>query len=119
LLSPATALNRVALAWATVLAPAFGFTALAVLASVATRNSAAGIGLPVVAGLMMQLYAFVDGPETVRQMLITSAFGAWHGLLTDTPYYGPLLEGTMVSATYFVACLVVAYHMLRQRDIGG
>ncbi len=116
---PAKALIRVALAWATVLPPALGFTALAVLLSVATRNSAAGIGLPVVAGLTMQLYAFVDGPETVRQLLITSAFGAWHGLLTAPPFYGPLLQGTMVSASYFVVCLVVAFRMVRRRDIGG
>ena len=47
LLAPAQALTRVALAWASVLPPAFGFTALAVLLSVATRSSAAGIGLPV------------------------------------------------------------------------
>ena len=35
----------------------------AILLSVATRSSAAGIGLPVVIGLLMQLVAFVDGPE--------------------------------------------------------
>src|SRR6185295_15979334 len=46
LLPSAQALIRVALAWASVLPPAFAFTALAVLLSVATRSSAAGIGLP-------------------------------------------------------------------------
>ena len=79
---------RVALAWLSVLPPALGFTALAVLLSMATRSSAAGIGLPVVVGLTMQLFAFVDGPEAVRRLLITSAFGAWHGLLTEPPFYG-------------------------------
>jgi ABC-2 type transport system permease protein len=119
LLPAAKALSDVALAWATVLPPAFGFTALAVLLSVATRNSAAGIGLPVVAGFTMQLYAFVDGPETLRQVLITTAFGAWHGLLTTPPYYGPFRQGTIVSAAYFVACLAMAYRIMRRRDIGG
>ena len=118
-IAPATALRRVTLAWATVLPPAFGFTALAVLVSVATKNSAAGIGLPVVVGLTMQLYAFVDGPETVRRLLITSAFGAWHGLLAEPPYYRPLVQGTLVSATYFVVCVLIAYRVLRHRDIGG
>jgi ABC-2 type transport system permease protein len=118
LLPPAEALVRIALAWASVLPPTFGFVAVAVLVSVATRSSAAGIGLPVVAGLVMQLYGFVDGPETVRRMLIASAFGAWHGLLTEPPYYGSLVHGTAVSAAYLSACLVLAYRMLRWRDIG-
>jgi len=112
------ALIRVALAWASVLPPALGFTALAVLLSVATRSSAAGIGLPVVAGLTMQLYAFVDGPELIRRLLITSAFGAWHGLLAEPPFYGPLISGTVVSAAYLVVCLRIAYDVLRHRDIG-
>jgi ABC-2 type transport system permease protein len=113
------ALVRVALAWASVLPPALGFTALAVLVSVATRSSAAGIGLPVVAGLTMQLLAFIDGPEVLRRLLITSAFGAWHGLLAEPRYYGPLVHGTAVSGAYFVICLTLAYRMLRHRDIGG
>src|SRR4029077_9242624 len=100
LLPPAQALVRVALAWASVLPPAFGFTALAVLLSVATRSSAAGIGLPVVVGLVMQLCAYVEGPEEVRRLLITSAFGAWHGLLNEPPYYRPLVHGTITSVAY-------------------
>jgi ABC-2 type transport system permease protein len=110
---------RVALAWASVLPPVFGFTAVAVLLSVATRSSAAGIGLPVVAGLAMQLYTYVDGPEIVHRLLITSAFGAWHGLLTQPPYYRPLIDGATVSGAYVVVCLAVAYRILRRRDIGG
>ncbi len=119
LLPAGQALGRVALAWASVVPPAFGFTALAVLVSVATRSSAAGIGLPVVAGLAMQLCAFMDGPDAVRRLLITSSFDAWHGLLVDHPYYGPLVYGTVVSGAYLVVCLAVAYRMLRRRDIGG
>jgi ABC-2 type transport system permease protein len=118
LLSPARALDRVVLAWASVLPPALGFTALAVLLSVATRSSAAGIGLPVVVGLAMQLLAYVDGPEPIRRLSITSAFGAWHGLLSARPYYRPLIDGTLVSAAYGSVCLVVAYRLMQRRDIG-
>jgi ABC-2 type transport system permease protein len=88
------------------------------LLSIATR-SAAGIGLPVLAGLTMQLYALVDGPEVLRRLLITSSFGAWHGLLTEPPYCGPIVHGTLVSAVYLVVCLGVAYRLLLRRDIGG
>lgn len=118
LLAPSQAIARVVLAWVSVLAPAFGFTALAVLVSVATRSSVAGVGVPVVAGLAMQLYALVDGPEIVRRLLIATAFTDWHGLLSQPLYYGPLVRGASVSAAYVVVCLVCAYQLLRRRDIG-
>src|SRR5262249_39886479 len=96
LLRPGQALLHVLLAWVSVVPPALGFTSLAVLLSVATRNSASAIGLPVVGGLAMQLYAYVDGPEPIRHLLLTSSFGAWHGLLTEPPYYRPVLIGITV-----------------------
>ena len=71
-----------------------------------------------VAGLLMQLYAFVDGPDLFRRLLITSGFDAWHGLLTEPPYYGPLVYGTTVSGAHIIVCLAIAYRLLRQRDIG-
>jgi ABC-2 type transport system permease protein len=119
LLSPSRALTRVALAWISVLPPMFGMTGVAVLLSVATRNSAAGIGLPVVAALAMQLGALIDGPEILRQLLITSAFGAWHGLLAEPPYEGPLLYGTAVSVSYAVISLAIAYRVLQRRDVAA
>jgi ABC-2 type transport system permease protein len=119
LLPPCQAIDRILLAWLSVVPPVFGFTSLAVLISVATRSSAAGIGLPVVAGLAMQLYAYVDGPESIRRLLITSSFGAWHGLLTEPRHYWPLIHGIAVSAVYTVVSLAGAYRMLKCRDIGG
>lgn len=113
------AFQRVALAWASVLPPAFGFTALAVLLSVTSRNSLVGVGLPVVVGLTMQLLAFIDSPEVIRRLMITSAFGAWHGLFTEPSFYRPLVHGTLVSGFYFAVCLVIAYNRLRRRDIAG
>jgi ABC-2 type transport system permease protein len=117
LLPPSRALSRVALAWVSMLPPMFGMTAVAVLVSVATRNSAAGIGLPVVAALAMQLFALIDVPDTFRRVLITSAFGAWHGLLTEPTYGGQLMYGTAVSVGYAVISLAIAYYVLRRRDI--
>jgi ABC-2 type transport system permease protein len=119
LLPPSHALARVTLAWASVLPPIVSFTAVAVLVSVVTRSSAAGIGLPVVAALAMQLFALVDGPEMLRRMLITSAFGAWHGLLAEPPYYGPLVHGATASGAYATVSLAIAYHLLRRRDIAA
>jgi ABC-2 type transport system permease protein len=118
LLPPGEAFERVGTAWLSVLPPVFGFTALAVVLSVFTRSSAAGIGLPVVIGLAMQLVAFVDGPELARQLLLTSAFGAWHGLLTAPVFHGPLVYGVAVSAIYFVVCLTMAHRLITRREIG-
>jgi len=117
-LPPDRALLRVALAWVSVLPPTMGITAAAVLASIATRSSAIGIGGPVVATLVMQLSSFVDAPEILRRLLVTSAFRAWHGLFTEPHYYGPLVHGTIVSTTYLVAFLIIAHRMLVHRDIG-
>lgn len=116
---PAQAFTRVALAWTSILPPALAFAALAVLLSIATRSSAAGVGVPVLAALIMQLCTLLDGPEAVRRLLMTSAFGAWHGLLTEPPYYGPLVHGTAVSAVYAVVFLATAYRLLQRRDIGA
>lgn len=118
LLEPGQALPRVVLAWVSVLPPALGFTALGILVSVATRSSAAGIGLPVIIGLLMQLIAFVDGPEATRRLLITYGFGGWHGLLFEPAFYGPLVHGTVVSVIYFIVCLTVAHRLLQRREIG-
>jgi ABC-2 type transport system permease protein len=109
---------RGALAWASVLSPAVAFAALAMLISITTRSSAAGIGLPVVIGLTMQLGTMLDGREAFRQMLIASAFGGWYGLMTDPPYYRPLVYGGVVSAAYIGVCLAAGYRLLQQRDIG-
>ena len=118
LLQPTDALPRVVAAWASVLLPMWGFTALAVLVSVATRSSVAGVGLPVLAGLAMQLAAFMDGPEAMRRLLIATAFSAWHGLFAQPPFYRPLWDGIAVSVAYLAVCLVVGYRVLRRRDIG-
>jgi ABC-2 type transport system permease protein len=119
LLTPGSAIGSIAAAWVSVLPPSFAFAALAVVISVATRNGAAGIGIPVVVALLMQLSAYLNGPEVLRPMLITSAFGAWHGLLTHSPYYRPLIYGTAASAAYFAVCAASAYSILRRRDITG
>jgi ABC-2 type transport system permease protein len=79
------ALARVTLAWISVLPPALAFTGLAVLLSVATKSSAAGIGLPLIIGLVMQLLALVDEPEPARRVLMSSGFVAWHGCCQNRP----------------------------------
>jgi ABC-2 type transport system permease protein len=119
LLEPSQALTRVALAWLSVLPPVCGLSAIAIALSVVTRNSAAAIGLPVVAALTMQLCALIDGPALAHRVLLTSAFDAWHGLLAQPAYYGPVRDGMLISAIYFAIALAIAYRALDRRDVAG
>lgn len=114
---PADAARLVALAWLTALPPALAFSGVAMLLSIATRNGAAGIGIPVVLGLLMQVYAFVDGPELVRRLLLTTAYGDWHGLLTVPSFTAPLWRGIAISAGYLLVSLALAYRLMMRRDI--
>ncbi|MGZ4446649.1 MAG: ABC transporter permease [Nocardioides sp.] len=115
----ATALKLVAASWATMLPPALAFTFLAIVLSVWSRNPAVGIATPVVLGMVMQLVGSLGGIEAVRPLLPTTAFEAWHGLLTDPRFSGPLLEGLLVSAVWSALALGTAFVLLRRRDITG
>ena len=115
----AEALRLVALSWATMLSPMLGFTCLAILLSVWSRNPAVGIAAPVVIGMVMQLVGALGGVEAIRPFLLTTPFEAWHGLLADPRFTGPLTEGLLTSAAWCVLSLGAAFHMLRRRDITG
>ena len=113
------ALRLVILAWATAIPPIMGFTALALLLSVRTRNPAFGIAAPVVIGFAMQLLGGVTGLDLTRKLLLTTPFEAWHGLFAQHPFHGPLITGLAVSAGWTLICLAGAYVSLRRRDITG
>jgi len=113
------ALRLVVLAWVTAIPPIIGFTALALLLSVRTRNPAFGIAAPVVIGFAMQLLGSVSGLDLTRKLLLTTPFEAWHGLFAEHPFIGPLLTGLAVSAGWTVICLGSAYVSVRRRDITG
>jgi ABC-2 type transport system permease protein len=115
-LPPSAALARIALAWASVLPPSLAVTAAAILASVTTRSSVAGVGIPVVAVFVLELCAFADGPELTRRLLLTPAFEAWHGVLTHPAFYGPLVHGTAVSAACGGAAILIARRIFLRRD---
>ncbi len=105
--------------WALSLAPLIGFTCLAILLSVRSRNPAVGIAAPVVIGMVMQLVGSLGSVEAVRPFLLTTAFETWHGLFAQDRFYAPLTTGLAVSAVWSVLALAVAYTTLRRRDITG
>lgn len=119
LIPPGPATGLVVASWATALAPLLGFTALAILLSVLSRNPAVGIVGPVVLGLVMQLIGSLGGLDVVRHLLLTTPFESWHGLLTATRFHDLIVEGVLVSAGWVAICLTVAHVSLRRRDITG
>ena len=118
-IDPGPALRLVAASWATTAAPLIAFTCLALLFSVWSRNAAVGIAGPVVIGMVMQLVGSLGGIEAVRPYLLTTPFEAWHGLLTEPRFTGPLMDGLLTSAVWSVTSLVAAFLVLRNRDITG
>jgi len=115
----AEALRLVAASWATMLPAMLGFTCLAILLSVWSRNPAVGIAAPVVIGMAMQLVGALGGVEAIRPFLLTTPFEAWHGLFADPRFTGPLTEGLITSAAWCAVCLGAAFVLLRRRDITG
>ena len=105
--------------WASVLPPMLAVSSLAVLLSVRSRNPAVGIAAPVVLTMVMALVGALGGLEGIRPLLVTTPFEAWHGLLVQTRFTRPLVEGLAVSALWCTACLGSAYSSLRSRDITG
>jgi len=118
-IAPHDAMRLVIESWATTLAPTLGYTALAILLSVWSRNPAVGIAAPVVLGMLMQLVGSLGGVEALRPFLLSTPFENWHGLLATPQFFGPLVQGMVASAVWFVVCLVLASSLIRNRDITG
>lgn len=113
-----TAGPLVVAAWACVLPPVLGYTALALLLSVATRSSAAGIAGTVVIGLVLQLASQLGAAGVLRPLLLATPFTSWHGLLLEQRAYGPVLQGGAVSLGWTLVCLLAARALLLRRDVG-
>jgi ABC-2 type transport system permease protein len=103
--------------WLSVLPPIIGFASLALCVSVLTRNSVLGVVVPVVVGLVFQMYMFLNAWDTVRHFLLNWPMTAWRGLLDNPSYVDPFVRGLAVSAVYTVVFLAVAYLVFRRRDI--
>jgi ABC-2 type transport system permease protein len=104
--------------WLSELPPVLGFTALAVLLSVASRNSVVGIGGPVLLALVFQVVALVNMPEWTQMALLTTPLLAWHGFWAQPAFYGPFREGLVTCAAWSVICGGAAWLIFRRRTIG-
>jgi ABC-2 type transport system permease protein len=101
------------------LPPLLGFTALAALLSVASRNSVAGIGGTVLIGVLFQIVTLANMPEWGQQALLSTPFMAWHGFWASPAFYGPFLWGLVTCAAWFAVCGLAAWLIFRRRTIGA
>jgi ABC-2 type transport system permease protein len=119
LLSPGRCAVLVLASWLLSVLPVLGFTSLAVLLSVTTRNGIVGVLGTILAALVMQLLALVGTGTWLHGLLLASAFDGWHGLFTEHPFYSQLLVACIVSVAWIAACLTTASAILRRRDFAG
>jgi ABC-2 type transport system permease protein len=119
LVPASAALGHVALSWLVVLPPVLAFAALAIAVSVLTRSSVLGVVVPVVIGLVMQMYVFLNAWDTVRHLLLNTPMNAWRGLFDAPAYVAPLERGLLVALAYLVGGIVVALVAFRRRDVSG
>ncbi len=115
-LGPGRLLPVVLLSWGLCLAPLLAYTSLGVLFSVASRNGIVGVLGPVLVSLVCQLLALVGKGVVVHQLLIGSAFDAWHGLLTTPVRVAPVLVALLVCGLWTAASLGAAWAILRRRE---
>jgi ABC-2 type transport system permease protein len=113
------ALGLVLVSWLLSIPPMLGFTCLAMLFSVASRNGIVGVLGPLLVALVMQLLSLIGSGTVAHMLLLTTAFTDWHGLLSSPKFYGPMVIGVLVGLLWAAACLAVSWRILRSRDFGG
>lgn len=112
------AAGLVVLSYVSDLPPLLGFTALALMLSVVSRNSVVGIGGPIVITLVLQVVTLISLPAWAQMALLSTPFQAWHGFWTQPAFYGEFLWGLVTSAVWFAVCTAVSWLVFRSRAIG-
>lgn len=111
------AARLVAASWALQLPPMLGVAALALLLSIASRNSVVGIGVPVLLGLLFQVLSLVNLPNSIRIALLSTPFQSWHGLWVPHPFLDPIWHGLITSSVWFAVCGVLSWTIFLRRAV--
>jgi ABC-2 type transport system permease protein len=115
LIPNAQSLQLTAASWAFALLPATAFTALALLLSIATPSTAAGVLGPLVIAAALQILETVDGSQLARTLSPATPLDAWHALLTSPGHSGTILAGAAISLAWTSIFAGLAWHLLRKR----
>jgi ABC-2 type transport system permease protein len=101
------------------LIPLLSVTAIGVLLSTATRNSAAAVVGTVGLVILLYIVSGIPGIEAVKPYLLTEQFENWHGLLRTPTDWAPIWHSAWVCALYAIPSLFAAYLVFLRRDVAG
>jgi ABC-2 type transport system permease protein len=101
------------------LIPLLTVTAIGVLLSTATRNSAAAVVGTIGLVILLFIVAQIPGLEGIRPYLLTQQFENWHGLLRTPTDWAPIIHSAWVCALYAIPALFAAYLVFLRRDVAG
>jgi ABC-2 type transport system permease protein len=99
--------------------PTLAVTAIALLLSTVTRNSAAAVVGTLMISLIMQLLGVISVLDFLHPYLLSTQFNAWQGLLRDPIDWAPIVRAVWVCALYALPCLGVAFTAFLRRDVAG
>lgn len=111
----ATAL--VLVSWLVAAPSVLAFAALGVLVSIVTRNGLAGVIVPTVVGLVLELLLLVGGIGPVRALLPNAGFIAWHGMWASPSFLEPITKGVLAALVYAALCLAIGWRVFHRRDV--
>ncbi len=99
--------------------PIIALTAIAVLLSTVTHNSAAAVVGTLMLSLILQLLGAISALDFLQPYLLSTQFNAWQGLLREPADWAPVVRAAWVSAVYAVPAFAVAFTSFLRRDVAG
>ena len=103
----------------TYMLPVIGITAIALLLSTVTRNSAAAVVGTLMVSIVMQVLGALSALDWLDPYLLSTQFNAWEGLLRDPVDWDPVIRAAWVSGAYAVPALTAALTSFVRRDVAG
>ncbi len=99
--------------------PMIAVTAIALMLSTLSRNSAAAVVGTLMASLIMQLLGAINALSFLHPYLLSEQFNAWQGFLREPIDWAPIGHAAWVSALYAIPCLAVSFTSFLRRDVAG
>jgi ABC-2 type transport system permease protein len=99
--------------------PMIAITAIAMLLSTVTHNSAAAVVGTLIFSFVLQLLAVIKALDWLQPYLLSTQFDAWQGLLREPADWAPIVRAAWVSALYAIPALGWAFVAFLRRDVAG